>query len=184
MELQMFAEEEEVIETETTEQPSEKMYTESEMNEQVDKIVAKKLAEAKKKSDKAIETAKAEAEKLAQMNADEKQRYELEQKEKELEEKAARIAELEKEQTRSGLARQAAQILKDEHGIVATQEMLDFVVGDDAEQTENLIKKLVGIIEDDRKAQEKTRATGSTPKDYSGKTEAPSEIQKRIAKYV
>lgn len=133
--------------------------------------------------DDAVEAAKKEAAKLAKMNAQQKQEYEYEKLQKENEEKDARIAELEKEAMRSTLSKQAAEIMKNDHDIIATQDMLDFVVGDDAEQTKALIDKLVGIILEDRKQVETARATGRTPRTYSNNGNTMSEIDKRIAKY-
>lgn len=133
--------------------------------------------------DDAVEAARKEAAKLAKMNAQQKQEYEYEKLQKENEAKDARIAELEKEAMRSTLSKQAAEIMKNDHDIIATQDMLDFVVGDDAEQTKALIDKLVGIILEDRKQVETARATGRTPRTYSNNGNTMSEIDKRIAKY-
>ena len=72
--------------------------------------------------------------------------------------------------------------MKSDHKIVATQDMLDFVVADDSETTNANIKKLVGIILDDRRQIEEARAIGRTPKSYENNGTV-SEIQKRINKY-
>lgn len=145
---------------------SAKTYT----DEDVDKIVKSRLARAEKKweSEKAeIENkAKAEGERLAKMNDDQKKQYEAEKKDRELQKYKDRIAELEAEQLKGELSKSAAQIMKKDYEIVATQDMLDFVVGKDADSTQANIKKLVGIILDDRKAQEEKRAIGRTPQVY------------------
>ena len=77
----------------------------------------------------------------------------------------------------------AAHILKDNHGIAATQNMLDFVVADGAEETHARIEKLVGILEDDRRKIAAARAAGRTPRVYAHDGSSASEIDRRIAKY-
>src|SRR5690625_611620 len=98
--------------------------------EELDKILASRLAREKKKTKEAIE----EAEKLAKMTADQKREYELEKlKEENQKLKAA--------QNRYELGKEASKILATS-GIVATDEILDFVVKDDAEQTNAAVKAL------------------------------------------
>ena len=63
--------------------------------EEVNKIVEQRLAKEKKRA----EQEKAEAEKLAQMNADEKAKYELEKKIKELEDREAELSKKELQNT-------------------------------------------------------------------------------------
>ena len=63
--------------------------------EEVNKIVEQRLAKEKKRA----EAEKAEAEKLAQMNADEKAKYELEKKIKELESREAELSKKELQNT-------------------------------------------------------------------------------------
>lgn len=144
-----------------------------------DRRVAKAMETQKTKLNAAhkteLETAKSEAAKLAKMNAEQKQQYELEKLQKENE-------ELKAAQARAELGKEAATLLKD-HKIDATQEILDFVVGKDAETTKANIDKFVEIIEKQLKAAEVARATGKTPKSYSNDGQQLSEIDKRIAKY-
>lgn len=141
-------------------------------DEEVDAIVRKKLAKAKAEQEEAVKSARAEAEKLAKMNSEQKRQYEAEKQAQKIKEYEAEIKALKQDQLHAELAKQAARIMKDDHDIVATQDMLDFVVGEDAEDTKNRITKLVTIIQDDRKAQDERRARGTTPKNYgSGKDE-------------
>lgn len=144
-----------------------------------DRRVAKAMETQKNKLNAAhkteLETAKSEAAKLAKMNAEQKQQYELEKLQKENE-------ALKEAQARSELGKEAATLLK-EHKIDATQEILDFVVGKDAETTKANIDKFVEIIEKQLKAAELARATGKTPKNYSNDGNTMTEIEKRIAKY-
>ena len=148
----------------------EKKYTDAD----VDKIVDKKYAAWKDKYEKDMKDAKAEAAKLAKMNTEQKQQYEMEKLQKE-------NAALKAQAMKVELGRGATTLLK-ESKIDATQDILDFVVGDDAEQTKANIDKFVAIINAQVKAAEVSRATGDTPRRYGG-GQPMSEVQKRIAKY-
>jgi hypothetical protein len=143
-----------------------------------DRRVAKALDTQKKNLSadyaKNLDSAKKEAEKLAKMNADQKRDYDMEKLREENE-------ALKKQAARIELSKTASVLLK-EQKVDATQDILDFVVGEDAEQTKANIDKFVGIIESVKKAAEVQRATGSAPKNYGGGEEL-TEIQKRIAKY-
>lgn len=159
---------------EPEQKPSEdKKYTDKE----VDDIVKRKLAKWEKAKEKEIADAKAESEKLAKMNADQKKDYEMEKLQEE-------NAKLKAEATRNELGKTASTMLK-EHEIEATPDMLEFVVGKDAETTKANIDKFVGIIQSQIKAAEVKRATGTTPKSYGDNQGEPemSEMDKRIAKY-
>lgn len=148
----------------------EKKYTDAD----VDKIVDKKYAAWKAKYEKDVQDAKAEAAKLAKMNTEQKQQYEMEKLQQE-------NAELKAQAMKVELGREATTLLK-ESKIEATQDILDFVVGDDAKQTKANIDKFVSIIDAQLKAAAVNRATGSTPRRYGG-GQPMSEVQKRIAKY-
>lgn len=62
------------------------------------------------------------------------------------------------------------------------QEKQDKAVADTAEETKANVEKFVEIVNAQVKANEVRRATGTTPKSYTG-SEPMTEIQKRIAKY-
>ena len=96
-------------------------------DEDLDKIIGQKYAKWSEKTDKAIEDAKAEAVKLAKMNAEQKVAYESEQKD-------LKIAEMEAQLQKIALGKVAGEILK-EQGMDATQDILDMVVGTTAEDT-------------------------------------------------
>ena len=113
----------------------EKKYTDKD----VDAIVNKRFAKWKTEQEQAVKSAKEEAEKLAKMNAEQKQNYEIEKLQKENE-------KLKQEAAKVELSRSATGILA-EKGIEATQDVLDFVVGNDADDTNAKIDKLVKIVE-------------------------------------
>lgn len=149
---------------------SDKKYSDADL----DKIIQQKFAKWQEKQDKAVADAKAEAEKLAKMNADQKAKYEAEQKDKQ-------IAEMQSQLQQIAMGKVATEMLH-EKSIDATQSMLDFIVADTAEETKANVEKFVEIVEAQVKANEIKRATGTTPKSYTG-GEPMTEIQKRIAKY-
>lgn len=150
----------------------------------VDRIVAKHKAEWEKQHAKDVEDAQKEAAKLAKMNKEQKEQYEQEKKDKLIEQQRAEIEKLKAEANRAELSKTAAQIMKTDHEIVATQDMLDFVVADDAEATKKNISKLVGIILDDRKAQNEKRARGTTPEDFGrNKDKSNDPFEAKMNKY-
>lgn len=149
----------------------EKKYTDAD----VDSIVEKKFARWKEQHEKDLKDAKAEAEKLAKMNAEQKKDYEIEKIKAENAKLKAAAAKIE-------LGKEATNILK-ESEIDATQDILDFVVGGDADSTKANIDKFVGIINAQVKAAEVKRATGSTPKTYGGGNNDIDEVLKRAEKY-
>lgn len=177
LDLQIFAEGAEAdAETneaaEAVEQPAEeKKYSDKD----VDEIMNKRFARWKKDQEKAISEAKEEAAKLAKMNAEQKQQYELEKLQKE-------NAELKQATLRIELGKTATALLR-EHDIDATEDMLDFVVGADADVTKANIDKFVKVVEAQVKKAELARATGTTPRSYNNNGNQLSEFEKRIAKY-
>ena len=156
----------------------EKKYTDAD----VDSIINKKFAKWKADADKAIADAKAEGEKLAKMNEEQKRQYEDEKRQKEIDDLKAENEGLKQQAVRVELSKKASELLKDQD-IDATQDMLDFVVGDDAEATQTNIDKFVGIIKSQLKAAEVKRATGTTPKSYNNGDKELSVFDKHLAKY-
>ena len=156
----------------------EKKYT----DDDVDSIINKKFAKWKAETDKAIAEAKAEGEKLAKMNEDQKRQYEDQKRSEELKRLQDENAELKRQANRAELAKNAARILK-ESEIEATQDMLDFVVGEDAETTKANIEKFVGIIKSQLKAADVKRAKGTTPMAFHGSDEQPDVFAQHIARH-
>mgnify|MGYP000052188312 CR=1 FL=1 len=150
----------------------EKKYSDDDVND----IVNKKFAIWKSEHEKEVAEAKAEAEKLAKMNADQKKDYEIEKLKAENEKYKAL-------QVRTELGKEASKQLK-EKNIDATAEILDFVVGENAEATSKNIDSFVAIIEKQLALKEAERAKGKTPSSYNqGDQRTLSEFEKRIAKY-
>lgn len=138
--------------TQEEEQATEKTFTQS----QLDEIVQKEKAKAKRSAEKEYQAKMDEAEKLRQMNEAQKAEYEQEKQ-------RAYIAELEAKINRSGLEREASKMLS-EGGIAVDDKILGLVVKDTAESTQEAVESFVALVNDlaDKKVGEKLK--GKTPK--------------------
>lgn len=115
---------EEGTSTETTgEEIIEKTYTEAEVREMLQKEADRRVSSALKKQEKAFNKKMAEADKLRDMDADQRKEYEYEQKVKELEER-------EKEFTLTQNKLEATKVLAN-RGLPV--EFVDYVVAEDAD---------------------------------------------------
>lgn len=155
-----------------------KKYTDAD----VDRIVNERRARWEKEQAAAIKAAEDEAAKLAKMNEQQKQQYELEKQQKANKDLQAEIDKLKKERVRIELGKTAASLLK-ENNIDATDGILSFVVGADAAETKANIDSFVKVVEEQVKKAEVARATGYTPKTVTHTGSTMSEIEKRLAKY-
>ena len=143
------------IETVETEQGQEnKTYTQEEVNELLQREADRRVSEALKKQAKKNEEKVREAEKLAKMNEEEKYRYELEQREKAIEEKEKALALAENKN-------EASKILA-EKGL--SLSLVDFVVAEDAETMNTNISLLDKAFKQSVKAEVEKRLGSSTPK--------------------
>lgn len=134
------------------EKTTEKTFTQS----QLDEIIQKEKAKAKRSAEKEYQAKMDEAEKLRKMNEVQKAEYEQEKQ-------RAYIAELEAKINRSGLEREASKMLS-EGGIVADEKILGIVVKDTAERTQEAVESFVTLVNElaDKKVGEKLK--GKTPK--------------------
>ncbi len=182
--MQLFAEEdpepdepdEEEVEVEEEEKEPDKIsLTQAELDEMIKKAKAKDRQACRNRLEKEFKAEQAEAEKKAKMSAEDKVKYELEQYQK-------RVQELEAAQTKALLSKEATRLLKDKD-IDANDDILEFLVGTDEEDTGKRVDAFVAIVEGAVERREKSRATGRTPKSTDTKHEEVSELQKRINKY-
>lgn len=148
----------EVVETEreqasTQEQSetAEKTFTQ----EELDAIIQKEKGKAKRAAEKEYKAKLDEAEKLRQMNAEQKAEYEAKKQ-------ADYIAELEAKINRSGLEKEASKMLS-EGGIVPDEEILGFVVKDDAESTQEAVNSFTALVNDLAGKKVNTLLKGKTP---------------------
>nr|DAM77174.1 MAG TPA: capsid scaffolding protein [Caudoviricetes sp.] len=134
------------------EKTTEKTFTQS----QLDEIIQKEKAKAKRSAEKEYQAKMDEAEKLRKMNEVQKAEYEQEKQ-------RAYIAELEAKINRSGLEREASKMLS-EGGIVVDDKILSIVVKDTAESTQEAVEGFVALVNElaDKKVGEKLK--GKTPK--------------------
>ena len=138
--------------TQEEEKATEKTFTQS----QLDEIIQKEKAKAKRSAEKEYQAKMDEAEKLRQMNETQKAEYEQEKQK-------AYIAELEAKINRSGLEREASKMLS-EGGIAVDDKILGLVVKDTAESTQEAVESFVALVNNlaDKKVGEKLK--GKTPK--------------------
>lgn len=151
-ETSVVEEENEQASTQEETETAEKTFTQAEL----DDIVQKEKAKAKRSAEREYKAKMDEAEKLRKMNAEQKAEYEAQKQ-------ADRIAELEAQLNRNGLEREASKMLS-EAGIVASDDILSFVVKDDAEGTQEAVSALSSLVNElaDKKVGEMLK--GKTPK--------------------
>lgn len=141
-----------------------KTFTQDEVN----KIVSQRL-ERQKEQLKAKED---EAKKLSRMNAEQKANYELEKANKRAEEAAAKLARYEMRDS-------AKQMLADGGFSNADNSLLDLVVTDTAESTQENVNVLLTAIEAIREDERNKLLAGKTPK-VGGKEIKPVSAQELI----
>lgn len=137
------------VDTETT----PKTYTEEEVQALLQKETDRRVTSALKKQEKKNEAAR-EAQKLAQMNEQEKYEYQLKQREESIAAKERELALMENKN-------EASKILADKGLSLA---LVDFVVAEDADTMAANIKTLEEAFKASVKAEVEKRMTGSTPK--------------------
>lgn len=138
--------------TQEEQETAEKTFTQAEL----DAIIQKEKAKAKRSAEKEYQAKIDEAERLRKMNADEKAEYEAKKQ-------AAYIAELEAKINRSGLEKEASKMLS-EAGIVAGDEILAFVVKDSAESTQEAVNGFTELVNQLADNKVKEMLKGKTPR--------------------
>ena len=131
-----------------------KTYTQEEVNMLLQRESYRSVREALKKAQKKNAENVKEAQKLAQMNENEKFQYELEQREKAIAEKEKALALAENKNT-------ASQILADK-GL--SLSLVDFVIAEDAETMNSNIRLLEKAFKDSVKREVEKRLGSSAPK--------------------
>ena len=141
-------------ETATENNDTPKTYTQEEVEKLLQKEGDRRVTEALKKAEKKNQDKVKEAQKLAQMNEQEKYEYELKQREK-------AIAEKEMELTLAENKNEASKILS-EKGLSLT--LVDFVVADDADTMKSNIDLLDRAFKASVRAEVEKRLGSSSPK--------------------
>ena len=116
------------------EQQPEKTFTRAEL--------AKMMAAEKAKLKEEFEAEKAESEKLAKMNEQEKLQHQLDQQ-------AEKLADYERKETLSKMSETASEMLA-EKGVTASKEVLSLLVSEDAETTSSNVKAYLTVIDAER----------------------------------
>lgn len=156
--LQMFADEapgtnEETDNVQTNEpkeqdKPSEKKYSDEDLNAILDKRFARWKADQEKE--------KAEAKRLAEMNAQERAEAERDKVQKELDELKAKNAIAE-------MTNEARKMLA-EHNITVGEELLSVLVNQDADKTKKAVDTFVKLFEAEVEKAVKDKLKGNGPK--------------------
>ena len=136
----------------------EKKYT----DEDVNRIIDRKFAEWEKKQSKA----KSEAEKLAGMNAEQKEKYENEQLKKQVEELLRKDA--------LGKMAAVARGMLGEKNISVSDDLIEMLISDDAEKTKSSVDSFINAFQSAVEKAVKDALKGNTPK----KTSEPASITK------
>lgn len=136
----------------------EKKYT----DEDVNRIIDRKFAEWEKKQSKA----KSEAEKLAGMNADQKEKYENEQLKKQVEELLRKDA--------LGKMATVARGMLGEKNISVSDDLIEMLISDDAEKTKSSVDSFINAFQAAVEKAVKDALKGNPPK----KTSEPASITK------
>lgn len=136
----------------------EKKYT----DEDVNRIIDRKFAEWEKKQSKA----KSEAEKLAGMNAEQKEKYENEQLKKQVEELLRKDA--------LGKMATVARGMLGEKNISVSDDLIEMLISDDAEKTKSSVDSFITAFQSAVEKAVKDALKGNPPK----KTSEPASITK------
>lgn len=116
-----------------------------------------------------LDAQKAEAEKLAKMNADEKAEHDRKKLEDEL-------AEYKRQANLLEMSKVASEMLKEEK-VRSTDDVLKFLVSEDADQTKTAVKTFVDYMKETQKLWEVERNTGVPPKKAPGNTSTVTKEQ-------
>lgn len=153
---EVIEEENKEVEANNEKEEASKTYTEEEVQEMMKDRVARERKAAKKEVEKEVE----EARKLAQMNAEEKREHERQKLEEEL-------AEYKRKDQYYSLSKEASKMLS-EHDIHADDELLSFVVKDDAESTQAAINSFVTMFNSKVEDGVKQALSGNSPRVNAG----------------
>lgn len=136
-------------------EPKEKTFTQAEL----DDIVEKRVAREKKKAEQKAKDAAAEAEKLAKMNREQKADYEREKLEKELE-------RYRKQEARLNMKNEAKKLFK-ESNVDSSDELLELVTADTFDQTQENVEAFTTILNGMVETAVKDRLYSGSPKSFT-----------------
>ena len=134
----------------------------SEFDRRVQKAIQTAVANAQKKWQMLTDTRVSEAEKLAQMTSEEKEKYRADKAEKEL-------ADLKRQIALGDMAKTARKMLSEEN-ITVPDEIIMNLVSDDAEKTKSAVESFANVFKDAVQSAVKEALKGNPPKAGTGGT--------------
>ena len=134
----------------------------SEFDRRVQKAIQTAVANAQKKWQMLTDTRVSEAEKLAQMTSEEKEKYRADKAEKEL-------ADLKRQMALGDMATRARKMLSEEN-ITVPDEIIMNLVSDDAEKTKSAVESFANVFKDAVQSAVKEALKGNPPKAGTGGT--------------
>ena len=146
--------------------------------DEIGKMIAAETSKAKAAWEKDFEAKQEEAKKLAKMNAEEKLKHQLEQKESE-------INELKRQQTLNVMSKEASKMFSDNE-VPFDDDLLSLVVSDDAEATKKATNAIIAFASKIKKQNARQTTPGEGGQfaagEYSKKTVADLAKKNRIIK--
>ena len=146
--------------------------------DEIGKMIAAETSKAKAAWEKDFEAKQEEAKKLAKMNAEEKLKHQLEQKESE-------INELKRQQTLNEMSKEASKMFSDNE-LPFDDDLLSLVVSDDAEATKKATTAIIAFASKIKKQNARQTTPGEGGQfaagEYSKKTVADLAKKNRIIK--
>ena len=161
-------------ETAAETEKEEKKYSDADL----DRIIGKKFAEFQAKQEKKV----AEAARLAEMSAQEKAEFSLKQEQEAHAATQKKLDELMQKDALAEMSKVARKMLSDE-GISIPDELLSYIVTANADETKTAVTGFAKLFKEAVETAAKEGARGTTPKLIQNNGDAPTEIEKRIAKY-
>ena len=134
----------------------------AEFDRRVQKAIQTAVANAQKKWQTLTDTRVSEAEKLAQMTSEEKEKYRADKAEKEL-------ADLKRQIALDDMAKTARKMLSEEN-ITVPDEIIMNLVSDDAEKTKSAVESFANVFKDAVQSAVKEALKGNPPKAGTGGT--------------
>lgn len=134
--------------------------------EEVDKMVEKRMARYDRAHQKEVESAKTEAAKLAKMNKEQKKDYELQQAQQKAQDAEAQLARY---QLRDTVRKQLV-----DGGFTPEESDIDLVVTADAETTKQNGDALLAMVERIRNDERQKTLSGTTPKVSGTQVKTPN----------
>ena len=140
-----------------------------EQQEHINKLISQQRSKAVEDYQKKQEQEKSEAKKLAKMNDAEKHQHELDKINAEKKELADRLARFEMEKV-------ATKILNDSE-IAVSDDVLNFVIRDTAEHTEQSINSFIGLVNSLADKKVDSMLKGKSPKRVESSTNGMTKSQ-------